>query len=455
MTSTLATPGNNLTWSTQPQAARLIHELVASVEADCTAAQRLRQRLRDETGTRFDDWIDHLVLPENAPLGERLASAGFTTDDSPDGLVWRHPGGMFPAVRFYPREVRRLVLKVESVVAFLAAHGRYDREAIDGAPLAPIRRGRVSLEGAAELWVIERHGTQALTPMPIDAAAQSKVLEWAEAMRLRPRQFSSDAEGFESLRTLIRRAARDLGRARVCDLFFKAERDYWQSRNRAAQIQRARQDRLGLGWANHDHHTYRSSREHFHTLVNILESLGFECRERFYAGREAGWGAQVLEHAACGVTIFADVDLSPEEVVGDFAHEPLPPRDQLGTIGLWCALHGEAILQAGMHHLECQFNFDAARDQLKANGIETMKPFTDLPYLRQAFTKGEIWSVDENRIAALMTAGRITTEQADRFRRDGALGSHLEILQRDDGYKGFNQSGINEIIRDTDPRRGA
>ena len=56
---------------------------------------------------------------------------------------------------------------------------------------------------------------------------------------------------------------------------------------------------------------------------------------------------------------------------------------------------------------------------------------------------------------AAVAAGRITPEQADRFRREGALGSHLEILERNDGYKGFNQTGISEIITRTDPRRMA
>jgi len=53
----------------------------------------------------------------------------------------------------------------------------------------------------------------------------------------------------------------------------------------------------------------------------------------------------------------------------------------------------------------------------------------------------------------LLAEGRITNDQADRFRREGALGSHLEILERNDGYKGFNQTGISEIITRTDPRR--
>jgi hypothetical protein len=214
-----------------------------------------------------------------------------------------------------------------------------------------------------------------------------------------------------------------------------------------------RQDALGLGWANHDHHTYRSSREYFAPMISIFEFMGFRCRERFYAGKEAGWGAQVLEEPMTGVVIFADVDLSPEEVVQDFSHEPLGPRDTLGTVGLWCRLHGEAFLQAGMHHLECQFDFNAAREGLKEVGVDSMKPFTDFAYLRQAFTKGEVWPVAEERIAALLEEDLITPQQAENFRTKGAVGSHLEILERNDGYKGFNQTGINEIIRDTDPRR--
>jgi len=183
-----------------------------------------------------------------------------------------------------------------------------------------------------------------------------------------------------------------------------------------------------------------------------LEELGFQCRERFYAGKEAGWGAQVLEQRDSSIVVFADVDLGPDEVSGDFAHQSLPPRDHLGTVGLWCKLHGEAFLQAGMHHLECRFAFNAARHRLRRAGIEVMKPFTDLPYLRQAFTAGETWAVEPGRIEAASAAGLITRHEADEFLGSGAVGSHLEILQRDEGYKGFNKAGISEIIRDTDPR---
>jgi hypothetical protein len=105
-----------------------------------------------------------------------------------------------------------------------------------------------------------------------------------------------------------------------------------------------------------------------------------------------------------------------------------------------------------MHHLEAQFDFDAAREQLADVGIATMAPFTDFPFLKQAFTQAEVWPVEPQRVAKARTAGWITEMQAEQFVRRGALGSHLEILERNEGYKGFNQTGISHIIRRTDPR---
>ena len=86
-------------------------------------------------------------------------------------------------------------------------------------------------------------------------------------------------------------------------------------------------------------------------------------------------------------------------------------------------------------------------------GVKVMKPFTDFPHLRQAFTEGERWPVSESRIARMLEARLITPDQANQFRANGAIGSHLENLERNDGFKGFNQQGVNEIITATDPRR--
>jgi hypothetical protein len=246
----------------------------------------------------------------------------------------------------------------------------------------------------------------------------------------------------------------DLGSDTAAWIAFEAERSYWQRRNRAAQLQKASQDSLGLGWANHDHHTYRSSRQAFPLLIQILETFGFHSRERFYAGAEAGWGAQVMEQPVCRFAVFADVDLSPEEVEGDFAHRPLPERHDLGTVGLWCALHGEAMLGAGLHHLAGRFDFEAVTAKLAGEGIEMMRPFSEFSYLRQAFSRGERWNVAPERLERLAITGQIDEDQRIRFAEKGAIGSHLENIQRAEGFKGFNQQKISDIIRRTDPRAG-
>jgi hypothetical protein len=60
--------------------------------------------------------------------------------------------------------------------------------------------------------------------------------------------------------------------------------------------------------------------------------------------------------------------------------------------------------------------------------------------------------VKPERIAKLLSAGRITAAQAAHFREHGAIGSHLENLERNEGFKGFNQTGVSDIIHRTDPR---
>jgi hypothetical protein len=436
-------------WQRQPKAEAFVRAVVDEFLADNAMAAKFARRLKDETGTRFVDWIDHLRLPDTPDTRQRLLDGGYSEqfiDPELARQTFGHEGGLFPAVVLGPR--RGVGIKVESVVDFAATNDIFPPA---GEPLAPYRAQWIDGD---EFLAVERHGYRGFRESPLTDARRSRILHHAEQFRTRPRRFGDEEAGFDFTESLIDAAIADLGMERTADLFFAAEREYWQRRNRAAQFQKARQDRLGLGWANHDHHTYRSSRRHFARLIRLFEKLGFNCRERFYAGKEAGWGAQVLEQPVAGVVIFADVDLSPEELFNDFAHEPLPPRDTLGTVGLWCGLHGESFLQAGMHHLECQFDFDSLKHQMEAHGgIKVMKPFTDFPYLRQAFTEGERWPVREERIATLLASRLITPDQAEQFRKNGAIGSHLENLERNEGFKGFNQSGVNEIIAATDPRR--
>ncbi|MEM7755776.1 MAG: hypothetical protein AAF297_09095 [Planctomycetota bacterium] len=451
--------GGNWDWQPQPDAQKLIDELLITFTSRCPDALRLAERMNAQTGTRFKDWVS-LILTQDTPRArERLAANGFEpianefyNDDIHFAFECRK--GLFPRILLTEADRMSVGIKAESVADFFAAMQIPGIERIEGEPLSRARWAKVFDGDRAALWVCERHGYDqfGLTDdLPEDRIAAQHFLE---RFRARPRSYDNPAEGFAELGRLVEAAIDEIGRDWACSLFFQAEREYWMGRNTAARVQFARQQRLGLGWANHDHHTYRNSREHYTKVIEVFEKLGFHCRERFYAGGEAGWGAQVLEQPTTGIVIFADVDMTADEVKGDFAHDGFGPKDDLGTIGLWCHLHGESLLDAGMHHLECQFDHAALVDQLESEaGIKTMDPFTDFPYLRQAFTEGERWIVREDRLSTALDKGFITAEQADAFRTTGALGSHLENLERNDGFKGFNQTGVSDIIGRTDARR--
>ncbi len=81
-----------------------------------------------------------------------------------------------------------------------------------------------------------------------------------------------------------------------------------------------------------------------------------------------------------------------------------------------------------------------------------MNPFSDFPFLKQAFTEGERWPVRRERAERLLREGWIDEKQFQQFKNEGAIGSHLENLQRKGGFKGFNQKSVSVIITATDPR---
>lgn len=442
-------------WTPQPKAHSLVNAMVAEFLSRLPQADEFADRLKHEAGVRFIDVVDFIGVPRSPQQAERLESVGFTREAMPGAAdCYVHHGGIFPQVLLIDGPAMRLGIKVESVADFAATHNLPPSHALEGDPFSRFRRVLFASSKGAEMWAVERRGFRGHEPESSNPARSLAAMRHLETFRRRQRDFDDDFAAYDNLMTLADAAVTELGADFACDLFFTAEREYWERRNRAAQFQKSRQDRLGIGWSNHDHHTYRSSRHCFTQLVAVLEKFGFHCRERFYAGVEAGWGAQVLEQPVAGYTVFADVDLSPDEVIGDFAHEAiLGERSSLATVGLWCALHGEAMFQAGMHHLECQFDWYALRDQMSAGGIKTMNPFTTFPYLRQAFTEGERWPVDGERIDRLVARKLISPEMAEVFRQDGAIGSHLENLERNDGFKGFNQQGVSEIISKTDPRK--
>jgi hypothetical protein len=417
-------------------------------------ARHFEQRLQDGTGTRLLDWTDHLILP--ARVEDEIRQVGFVEDPSPTPAgtrAFQHPAALLPRVLLNGEGVEQTVaIRVESLLDFQVAH-RISEEP-EGAPWTPFRRVLVSAGQGTKLMAVERRGYRGFLPGPASAGQVVALLQARELWQTRRRIFDEAQSGYEHTRAVLDRILDLVGPDLACHGVFEGERAYWQSRNRAAQVQRLRQDRLGLGWANHDHHTFRSSRERFLDLMQALERLGFERRERFYAGAQAGWGAQILEQPVEGIVVFADLDLMPEETEIDFSRQPLSPATRLGTVGLWVGLHGESFLESGMHHLEARFDFERVRTQLEsAHGLASLPPFSDFAFLKQAFTAGDRWPVDRGRAEKLRQRGLISREEFDEFVTNGAIGSHLETLERRGGFKGFNQQSVSAIIAATDPRR--
>ncbi len=436
-------------WQLHPHAEALVDRLVTEAAGKSTELAAFADRLASQTATRPQDWLDTVAGPVTE---EELAAVGYRLVEQ-TGL-WRHPGAQLPAVLV--AEHYELVLRVDDIAAAATSYARVTgagtAAALQGSPLSGYRRVVLAEQNGVLLAAAERRSWAAgVQPQAWSAEqARAAVQAW-QVLAERPRTLTGPA-GVRAQLPAARTAVELVGPDLAAAYFLQQEREYWQRHNTAGTLQHARQDRLGLGWGNNDHHTFRSSRAAFAPLIGFLTLLGFRTRERFYAGAQAGWGAQVLEHPGCGGVIFADVDLTDSEVDLDFAHVPLAETGRYGTVGMWCALHGESVLGAGMHHLEGQFSFDELAASLAELGQPSMRPFSDQPYLRQAFTEAEWWPVPADRLAALVAAGQLDPQRAAEIARSGAAGSHLENLARRGGFKGFNQANVSVTMRATDPR---
>ena len=455
-------------WGLHPLAEKLLIQIVSDILENNTAARKIAEKMQMETTTRFFDWIDHVALPADRVDPENLVELGFSEKKKvakdKGTRVYTHTASiLFPLLLTDFEEVS-LYLKPENLDNFLQMNHSYynwtrskNQHArtmtnIDGTNNGPYRKAVVNRKDEYELWAVERRGFDGfkIPRFPGDIDEYSMTFQ---EFTTRKRSYIQDSEGLSGLLENVKSLCDVLPSALVTDAFFRAERKYWQNRCRGGQVQKALQDRLGLGWGNHDHHAYRSSRENFHLLIELFETMGFERREQFFAGASAGWGAQVLEHPICGITIFADVDITNEEKNRDFSHGSMESATKLGTVGLWVALHGESVLQAGMHHLAARVDFLLARSKLEAYEIQALPPFSNFEFLKQSFTGSEKRSVEPVRLENIFASGYLTKEKSSLFAAEGAIGSHLEIIQRTEGFKGFNQDSVSVIIKTTDPRR--
>jgi hypothetical protein len=430
-------------WERQVQAQEAYLGTITRLMEASPQTKAFAQRLLQETAIRLIDIVDHLILADDAMLAT-LAAAGWRQD----GKVLRNPTGQFPQVLSGGRSV--IMIRVESIDQFNRVHGL--ASALQGAPYAPLRMA-VAFDGPqASMGVVERNGGTGHAVEASDPATIREGRLLLAAFRTRRRQLDTVDAGLTAVEHLVDRAVAAIGPHRACAFWLMAERENWMRRCAAGRLQKARQDAVGVGWANIDHHTYDSSRHHFRQTIRIFEKLGYERREMLYAGELAGWGSQVLEQPVIGSTIFADVDLAPEELSVDFARDSLPDLPKHRRAGLLSELLGESILEAGLNHVAGLYDQRVLRSQLASHGLQMMQPFTNWPHLYQELTEGDWDAVDPLRVDTLERNGHVSAEQAEELRMNGSIVTHLENIERNDGYKGFNREGIDSVLRKLDPR---
>ncbi len=442
----------NFNWTLWEDAEARVRELIDEFLAANDRAGELAGTIEWTTGTRLIDWVDHMVLPAGSVDEFDLQVMGYEENTGSETMYgarcFRNRASTLPPLLLRPGNLTELALRVEDVDAFVHVHHRTAEPL--GDPLGPYRWVDVIKEHDHLLTAVDRRGYSGFAIE--DASDVEEYAQALDAFREREREFGSDEEGMVATKEVIEDQLDMLDTHRLADAWFKAEWEYWVDHNQAAHFLRSKHDHVGLGLANRDHQAYRCSRELYTHYIEIQELLGMRRREAYHAGAQAGWGAQVMEQVELGFVVFCDVDLDPGEEDNDFATDGLESQDKLGTIGLWVGLHGESMLQAGIHHLAIRVSFERAIQDLDSKGYPSMRPFSTFPYLKQCFTVAQPWKLDEPRVRFLLGKGFIDQEAFDRFGDQGAVGSHIELIERNSGFKGFNQDSVSQIITETDPR---
>src|ERR1700744_2510141 len=132
-------------WPLAYPSEKFIAERLQEFLAKNSFPRTLAQRMRDETGTDFFEWVDHLVLSTAAKAA--LREIGFVPDEveaAPGEQVWHHPRATLPRVILRGRQRPSpsvVALRPEFVTDFIARHNL--PADIKGEPFSQYRRALV------------------------------------------------------------------------------------------------------------------------------------------------------------------------------------------------------------------------------------------------------------------------------------------------------------------------
>ena len=406
------------------EAAARFESVVRYVLQACPAALQFVDLLRTRCGVRWVDVVDHLILSGNefetagwARLGERR---------------WRHPNFSIPDIVLGDRT--GFALRVDDIRHFAnALRGVLS----DGSILQHGLRVRLFETRDVVVDAVDEASWHGLCEPPTNRIVRRAQLH-RQFLRTRPRHFKNAEGGIEVTTRMLQAAVADLGSAWASALFLCAEREYWASRCEAGYLRFRRQSQFGIGWSNVEYHSYDCSRTYFHLYAHLFEALGFRHQGLMFEERTESENAEgairavlVMEHRTLRSVVLLKVDAVAADLIEDLGHVRLSPLTWHGQSGLWCAVHGESILEGGMSYIAARYDVAVVREFFEQEEIELLTPLlqNDLSLALQ-LTKGDRRPVDPRRIHALQRRGYVGREQAEDFRLNGAIATHFAIVER-------------------------
>ena len=181
-------------WPLAYEAEKLLRERIGSFLERNTFARRLAERMRDETGTDFFEWTDHLVLSPNEE--KALRETGFVADppaETPNGeTVYEHPEATLPRVmlrRGQKQSPSALALRPEFAADFMARHNLAGEP--EGEPYSRYRRIVVAEENGTQLEAVERRAYRGFVAAPLKPNELGAIVKARELWRTRPRLSSA------------------------------------------------------------------------------------------------------------------------------------------------------------------------------------------------------------------------------------------------------------------------
>lgn len=320
-------------WTAQPEARRLVEELLIVFIDRCPGAAAFGERLTAQTGTHITDWVGVILTADTPETRDRLTAAGYiprVTEfvDADIHYAFWNPASSTPDILLTESDRMSVGLRVDSVADFFAANRLPGVDQIQGEPLARARWAQAIEGERAALWVFERHGYDGYHLKFEIAEHRIAAVHHLERFRARTR-CGDQSKAYEELDRAVHAASDELGDEWAADLFMHAEREFFIRSHPVARTQHARQALLGLGMANTDHAVYAASAAGLAGTLAIFETLGFESRERFEVNKADT--ALVIEHPINGDTVVVVT----------------PTGDSPGVSGSRARLLGESILASG------------------------------------------------------------------------------------------------------------